>query len=152
MKQRLALITLQRAEVTYALTQRTDVPITLLTSVALASEQVVQSLTLPEPQRHPEAVAFPASLALFKPSAAFSTRTDIYSSAESLLRDAQRSTAASYNMLGILYELQGSKQALNCFEKSLWWYGGYEGPADWVPEAEWKAVWDNCVRCREAAK
>jgi hypothetical protein len=82
--------------------------------------------------------------------------------AKSLLRDARRTAAEAWNLIGILREGEkdrGPEHALECYERALGWAGvaadrtgGIGEAGDGMPEAEWKVLWKNYVRVREAAR
>jgi len=82
--------------------------------------------------------------------------------AKSLLRDARRTAAEAWNLIGILKE--GSKKpdmegALDCYERALGWAGvtkeragGVGEAGEGILEAEWKVLWGNYIRAREAVR
>ncbi|KAF8275025.1 hypothetical protein EI94DRAFT_1712210 [Lactarius quietus] len=83
--------------------------------------------------------------------------------AKSLLRDARRSAAEVWNLLGMLHENKGDanslKTALDCYERALGWAGvatnGTRGgvkTGEGILEAEWKVLWGNYCRLREAVQ
>jgi hypothetical protein len=81
--------------------------------------------------------------------------------AKSLLRDARRTAAEAWNLMGILKEGEkdGAEHALECYERALGWAGvaadrsgGIGEPGEGTPEAEWKVLWNNYVRVREATR
>jgi hypothetical protein len=83
----------------------------------------------------------------------------LHKPANSLLQNARRSAAEAWNLLGILGESHGSdpKEVLHCYERAVGWTGRHgnektEGPMETVnlTESEWRALWANYVRAREA--
>jgi len=154
---RFALLELQHAEVVYALSKNKknpDTSIFLLTSACSSFEDVIRTLSgLSDESSHKLYNASIRPPTQVDP--AFASIKDLSQPSDNLLHDALRSAASSYNILGILLEKKGPsacQMAFECFENALWWNGGPEGPAEHIPETEWKAVWTNYVRAREAVR
>jgi hypothetical protein len=78
--------------------------------------------------------------------------------AKSLIRDARRSAAEAWNLLGVLHESQGDIKSLgtslDCYERALGWAGVARGgdakTGEGILEVEWKALVGNYSRVREA--
>jgi hypothetical protein len=78
--------------------------------------------------------------------------------AKSLIRDARRSAAEAWNLLGVLHEEKGDikslQTSLDCYERALGWAGvaaGGDGKSgEGILEVEWKALRGNYSRVREA--
>ncbi|THH17805.1 hypothetical protein EW146_g3067 [Bondarzewia mesenterica] len=162
---RSALISVHLAEVSYALRSPTDTCIQWLTRAAESSERVALTLT-GLPRTHPDA---PKSKIPHPPSSespllpVFSKSQSMKKPAKSLLRDARRSATEAWNLIGVLSE--GKKdpssmgKALECYERALGWAGvstnkagGIGQAGEGVLEAEWKVLWGNYVRVREAVR
>ena len=162
---RSALISVHLAEVLYALRSPTDTSVQWLKRAAQLSERVALTLT-GLPSTHPDA---PQSKVPHPPSSEAPLRS-IYSKspsmskpAKSLLRDARRSAAEAWNLVGVLNEAQGGPRsmetALECYERALGWAGvgadkagGIGKAGEGIQEAEWKVLWGNYVRVREAVR
>jgi hypothetical protein len=83
--------------------------------------------------------------------------------ARSLLRDSRRTAAEAWSLMGVLSEASdtpGAKEkALECYERALGWVGvAADGPAgigragEGILESEWKVLWSNYIRAREAVR
>jgi len=81
--------------------------------------------------------------------------------AKSLLRDARRSAAEVWNLLGMLHEnkedANSLQTALDCYERALGWagvatngMGGGVKTGEGILETEWKVLLRNYSRVREA--
>jgi hypothetical protein len=78
--------------------------------------------------------------------------------AKSLIRDARRSAAEAWNLLGVLHEEKGDEKSLqaslDCYERALGWAGvGASGDGksgEGILEVEWNALRGNYSRVREA--
>ncbi|KAI0336493.1 hypothetical protein GY45DRAFT_1315879 [Cubamyces sp. BRFM 1775] len=163
--QRSSLLSIHLAEVLYALQNKPSASVDWLKQAAESSERVASSLTGRSPT-HPDA---PGSKTAH-PAAPETTLTERYAKSKSmsgpaknLLRDARRTAAEAWNLIGVLTE--GSKtadanaKALECYERALGWAGvgrdtaGEMGePGEGTLEEEWKVFWANYVRARDATK
>ncbi|KZT26205.1 hypothetical protein NEOLEDRAFT_1027559, partial [Neolentinus lepideus HHB14362 ss-1] len=168
LRHRAALLALHRAEVAHAL-RAADTPwcAAQLESAARASEGVVLALT-GAPAVHPDAPesAIPhppvpeGERALLR---AWGDSQSMRRPAGSLLRDARRSAAEAWNLVGVLCEGVGRQKgkgdverALECYERALGWagvkadrVGNVAEPGEATLEAEWRVLWGNYVRVRE---
>ncbi|KAF9508684.1 hypothetical protein BS47DRAFT_1332579 [Hydnum rufescens UP504] len=159
-----ALLRIHAAEVFYALrdpSRSSDTPVPLyLTSLQTAissSEAVIRLLTqgpsatpIPSPTSAVTPTASPAPLAPLSPK--FASSPLLSAPSEVLLRQAKRTATHAHNLTGIVLEEQGdTEQALDHFERALEWAGGREGHDErHAIQSEWKSVWVNYVRAREA--
>lgn len=162
---RSALLSIHHAEVLYALRSPPPDSIAWLQNAAESSERVARVLT-GLPAVHPDAPTskIPHPPASEKPLIpAFTKSVSVHKPASSLLRDSRRSAAEAWNLIGILTESEGHKdsaaKALECYERALGWAGvaadrvGNIGQAgDGVLEAEWKVLWANYVRVKDASR
>jgi hypothetical protein len=81
------------------------------------------------------------------------------SPASALLRDARRTVAEAWNMMGILhedYEGPRSRSALHCYERAVNWAGTAKPKgddlqaADDILDSDWKIYWANYQRLKNA--
>ncbi|KAG1753504.1 hypothetical protein EDB19DRAFT_1669609 [Suillus lakei] len=161
---RSSLLSIHLAEVLYALRAAPEQSIQWLTRAAESSERVALALA-GLPFTHPDA---PGS-AIPHPPASEASLVPVYTQsnamrkpAKSLLRDARRTAAEAWNLMGILRESEkdsGAERALECYERALGWagvaadrFGGIGEPGEGTPEAEWKVLWNNYVRVREVTR
>ncbi|KAL0946905.1 hypothetical protein HGRIS_013067 [Hohenbuehelia grisea] len=157
---RSSLLSIHLAEVLYAQQHPVSIPIQWLTSAADSSERVAFALTgVPLNGAN-------SSLAKSAPPstdmAALTTFTQSKSMrkpANSLLRDARRTAAEAWNLMGLLYESTDAGKALECFERAVSWAGiGTDDtgrpriPAEGTLSAEWKLLLKNYARAREAVE
>ncbi|KAG8937321.1 hypothetical protein FRC02_000091 [Tulasnella sp. 418] len=118
---------------------------------ATSSEKVANALTS-TPKNHGEG-ASPVA----QPLASIYTSSPILlRPASTLLRNARRSAAESWNLAGLLYELEGrdedKRKALECFERAVQWAGGNTSIEDVksdVVEKEWEGYWKNYTRAKQ---
>jgi tetratricopeptide (TPR) repeat protein len=157
---RTSLISIHLAEVLYALNNSPAQSIKSLSQAAQSSEQVAFALA-GLPMIHPKV---PGSKIPHPPSpdapllSEYSKSVSLKKPAKSLLRDARRSAAEAWNLLGVLHEgkgdVQSLKTSLDCYERALGWAGvatkesGKTGEG--ILEVEWKTLWVNYGRVREA--
>jgi tetratricopeptide (TPR) repeat protein len=155
---RSSLISIHLAEVLFAQRKPVNNSIGRLSSAAEAAERVALTLTgLPgiAPDsgiHHPPASETPLL-------AVYSKSKVMKKPAQSLLRDARRTAAEAWSLMGILTEkVEGSKseKALECYERALGWAGvatdslGGPGQAgEGILESEWRALWGNYIRARD---
>ncbi|EIW85195.1 hypothetical protein CONPUDRAFT_135011 [Coniophora puteana RWD-64-598 SS2] len=162
---RSSLLSIHLAEVMYALHLPKDSSVQYLTQAAESSERVALALAGLPFTRQPNT----ATPSLPQPPASGAGLVPVYAKstamskpAKSLLRDARRSAAEAWNLIGILKE--GSKKpdmegALDCYERALGWAGvakeragGVGEAGEGTLEAEWKVLWANYTRAREAVR
>ncbi|KAG1831767.1 hypothetical protein EV424DRAFT_1370708 [Suillus variegatus] len=160
---RSSLLSIHLAEVLYALRTAPEQSIQWLARAAESSERVALALA-GLPFTHPDAPGStiphpPASEASLVP--VYVKSNAMRKPAKSLLRDARRTAAEAWNLMGILKEGEkdGAERALECYERALGWAGvaadrsgGIGEPGEGTPEAEWKVLWNNYVRVREATR
>ncbi|KAI0062387.1 hypothetical protein BV25DRAFT_1838528 [Artomyces pyxidatus] len=162
---RSSLISVHLAEVLYALRTPPATSIQWLAQAAESSERVALTLS-GLPLTHPDA---PGSKIPHPPSSespllpVFAKSPSMKKPAQSLLRDARRSAAEAWNLLGVLKEGSGDagsmEKSLECYERALGWAGvaadragGIGRAGEGVLDAEWQVLWGNYVRVREALR
>jgi hypothetical protein len=157
---RSSLLSVHLAEVLHALKTPPAESIKWLSQAARSSEQVAFTLA-GLPAIHPNA---PGSKVPHPPSPRapllpeYSKFLSLKKPAKSLIRDARRSAAESWNLLGVLHEGKGDvkslQTALDCYERALGWAGvsaGGDGKSgEGILEVEWNALRGNHSRVREA--
>ena len=162
---RSSLISTHLAEVLYASKNPPSQSMKWLSLAAQSSERVALALA-GLPTSHPKA---PGSKVPHPPSPdapllpEYSKSISMKKPAKSLLRDARRSAAEVWNLLGMLHENKGDanslQAALDCYERALGWagvatngMGGGVKTGEGILETEWKALWGNYSRVREAVR
>ncbi|EKM55443.1 uncharacterized protein PHACADRAFT_256066 [Phanerochaete carnosa HHB-10118-sp] len=162
---RSSLLSIHLAEVLYALRNKPVASIEWLTRAAESAERVALTLT-GLPPIHPDA---PQSKIPHPPSSeaaltsAYTKSVSMRKPARSLLRDSRRTAAEAWSLMGVLAEASdapGSKEkAMECYERALGWVGvAADGPAgigkagEGTLESEWKVLWSNYVRVRDAVR
>jgi len=162
---RSSLLSVHLAEVLYALKEKPATSIQWLARAAESSERVALALT-GLPLIHPDA---PESKIPHPPSSEtplipdYAKSLSMSSPAKSLLRDARRTAAEAWNLMGILIESTKAKgsaeKAFECYERALGWAGvaadragGIGKAGEGTLEAEWRALWANYVRTRDATR
>lgn len=162
---RSSLLSIHLAEVLYALRSKPVASIEYLARAAESSERVALALA-GLPSVHPDA---PNSKIPHPPSSetpllpAYTKSTSMRKPAKSLLRDARRTAAEAWSLMGILAEASdapGSAQkAMDCYERALGWAGvaanragGIGKAGEGTLEYEWKALWNNYVRARDVVR
>ncbi|PCH38201.1 hypothetical protein WOLCODRAFT_130751 [Wolfiporia cocos MD-104 SS10] len=162
---RSSLLSIHLAEVLYALREKPAASIQWLSQAAESSERVARTLT-GLPHIHPDA---PQSQIPHPPSsetpliADYANSVSMRRPASSLLRDARRSAAEAWNLMGILIEgsraAGSTEKALECYERALGWAGvaadragGIGKAGEGTLETEWNALWANYVRARDTSR
>jgi hypothetical protein len=157
---RTSLISVHLAEVLYALKKPATESMKWLSQAAQSSEHVAFALA-GQPMTDPRA---PGSKVPHPPSPnarllpEYSKSPSMKKPAKSLIRDARRSAAEAWNLLGVLHESQGDIKSLgtslDCYERALGWAGVARGgdgkTGEGILEVEWKALLGNYSRVREA--
>ncbi|KIP08187.1 hypothetical protein PHLGIDRAFT_69796 [Phlebiopsis gigantea 11061_1 CR5-6] len=160
---RSSLLSIHLAEVLYALRNKPVASIEWLTRAAESAERVALTLT-GLPSVHPDA---PQSKIPHPPAPetplvpAYSKSVSMSRPARGLLRDSRRTAAEAWSLIGVLTETSsapGAKErAVECYERALGWAGvGADGPGgigkagEGMLESEWKVLWSNYVRARDA--
>jgi hypothetical protein len=157
---RAALLSIHLAEVLHGLKNSPETTIRWLTSAAESSERVAIFL-MGLPSIHPDA---PNSTIPHPPSSEaplldrYSKSKSMQKPASALLRDARRSAAEAWHLIGLLTEgpeATSAAKALECYERALGWVGveadkvgGIARPGEGTLEDEWKVLWRNYVRAR----
>lgn len=158
--QRSSILSIHLAEVLYAQRRPAITSMQWLTFAAESSERVARALTgLPlvksedfhtkTPLPHPLEERLLTS---------YSSSRSMKPVAESLLRDARRTAAEAWNLMGVLHETKEgakSKLALECFERAVEWAGspspeadGGKEAAEGIPDTDWKVFWNNYQRAK----
>ena len=162
---RSSILSIHHAEVLYALRKNSATSVDWLSRAAESSERVALSLT-GLPPVHPDA---PGSQIPHPPSSEtplapeYVKSKSMHGPAKALLRDARRTAAEAWNLIGILSEGSGSPdaniKALECYERALGWSGvGWDKagaigkPGEGTLEKEWEVFWANYVRVRDAVR
>ncbi|KAI0721119.1 hypothetical protein C8T65DRAFT_715754 [Cerioporus squamosus] len=162
---RSSILSIHHAEVLYALRTKPATSIEWLSRAAESSERVALSLT-GLPPIHPDA---PKSKIPHPPSSEtplvpeYAKSQSMHGPAKALLRDARRTAAEAWNLVGVLTEGSGSAdahaKALECYERALGWAGvgrdragGIGEPGEGTLETDWKVFWSNYVRARDAVR
>lgn len=162
---RSSLLSIHLAEVLYALRNKPVASLEYLARAAESSERVALTLT-GLPSIHPDA---PESKIPHPPSSetpllpAYAKSVSMKKPAKSLLRDARRSAAEAWSLMGILAESSDAtgsiQKAVDCYERALGWAGvaanragGIGKAGEGTLEAEWKVLWNNYVRARDALR
>ncbi|KAF8447970.1 hypothetical protein L210DRAFT_3527588 [Boletus edulis BED1] len=151
---RSSLISIHLAEVLYALRSPQKSSFDYLTRAAESSERVALALTgLPFDPPHAEGsgVHTPAPDATILPL--FTKSHAMRKPATGLLRDARRTAAEAWNLMGILCEQGGDmKRAFVCYKRAVGWAGvtsDQNVPGEGVLDADWKVMWANYLRARD---
>ena len=162
---RSSLLSIHHAEVLYALRSKNNNSVEWLIRAAESSERVAFTLT-GLPLTHPDA---PGSRIPHPPSSetplleTYAKSVSMKKPARNLLRDSRRTAAEAWNLLGILAESSNTagsmEKALEYYERALGWAGvsgdragGIGKAGEGTLESEWKTLWSNYVRARNAVK
>ncbi|KAG6822872.1 hypothetical protein H0H93_007284, partial [Arthromyces matolae] len=89
------------------------------------------------------------------PLASYTESRSMKKPAEALLRDARRTSAEAWNLLGILNETQGKNlpAAMRCYERAVQWASSDRISNDMKPHegmlaSEWASIWNNYSRTK----
>lgn len=153
---RSSLISIHLAEVLYALRTPRQSSFDYLTRAAESSERVALALAglpfIPPDAKGSGVIHTPASDAPILPL--FAKSHAMRKPATGLLRDARRTAAEAWNLMGILHEQDGDMQrAFTCYERAVGWAGvtsDQSTPGEGTLEADWKVMWANYSRSRDA--
>ncbi|KAF9464693.1 hypothetical protein BDZ94DRAFT_459789 [Collybia nuda] len=154
--QRSALLSIHLAEVLHAQRNPVASSIHWLTSAAQSSERVVHGLSglfTTGPGGSTNSVPHIGGASLLP---AYNSSRSLNKAANGLLRDARRTAAEAWNLMGILNEAQGKdlRTALRCYERAVDWAGTPPGKADireaaeGTLESDWLVFWGNYTRAR----
>ncbi|KAL4067620.1 hypothetical protein V8B97DRAFT_1949822 [Scleroderma yunnanense] len=157
MLHRSSLISIHLAEVLYATRSPHESSLNHLCKAAESAEQIALSLSGRTLRSTGQGAQIPpAGTSLMQ---AFTKSNTMRKPAKALLRDARRTAAEAWKLMGILSERDSMPKALDCYERALAWAGvpvdGPEGshrPGEGIPEGEWKVLWSNYVRAREEVR
>lgn len=155
---RSSLISIHLAEVLYALRSPRQSSFDYLTRAAESSERVALALTglpfIPPDAKGSGVIHTPAPDAPILPF--FAKSHAMRKPATGLLRDARRTAAEAWNLMGILHEQGGEMQrAFTCYERAVGWAGvtsDQSTPGEGTLEADWKVIWANYSRSRDATQ
>ena len=156
---RSSLISIHLAEVLYALRSPRQSSFDYLTRAAESSERVALALTglpftPPDAKGSGVVVHAPAPDALILPL--FAKSHAMRKPSTGLLRDARRTAAEAWNLMGILSEQGGDmERALVCYERAVGWAGVTSDqnlPGEGTLEADWKVMWANYSRARDTVQ
>ncbi|KAK2466922.1 hypothetical protein APHAL10511_001180 [Amanita phalloides] len=155
---RSSLLSIHLAEVLHAQKQPSFTSIQWLTSAAESSERVAYALTgLPIDGFHR---CNPVPQAQGKELInTYKSSHTMNKMASNLLRDASRTAAEAWHLIGILHESArgpSSDKALKCYERAVEWAGKTTPQSDKVAadgtlEADWKTIWSNYHRLKQHA-
>lgn len=154
--QRSSLLSIHLAEVLHAQQKSLITSIQWLTSAAESSERVARALTgLPSSQI--VGVTDSVTPPQYKvPLPTFTSSRSMEKVAHGLLRDARRTSAEAWNLIGMLNETQGKNlaAALQCYERAVEWAGIPTGDsnvmkaAESTLESDWVVFWGNYTRAK----
>ena len=153
---RSSLISIHLAEVLFALRSPRQSSFDYLTRAAESSERVALALTglsfNPPDAKGSGIVRTPAPGAPILPL--FAKSHAMRKPARGLLRDARRTAAEAWNLMGVLNEQGGDmERALTCYERAVGWAGvasDHSMPGEGTLEVDWKVMWANYSRARDA--
>ncbi|GLB34961.1 hypothetical protein LshimejAT787_0205260 [Lyophyllum shimeji] len=154
--QRSSLLSIHLAEVLYAQRRPLSSSMQYLTTAAESSERVARALTgipLPPTERFSTSTVPPQDAS---PLSIYTSSRSMKKPADALLRDARRTSAEAWNLLGILNETQGKNLplAMQCYERAVQWAGRSDGqseamqPGEGILESDWAVFWGNYTRAK----
>ncbi|KAG6866909.1 hypothetical protein C0991_003824 [Blastosporella zonata] len=152
---RSSLISIHLAEVLHARKQPLELSIQYLTSAAESSGRVARGLTGNAPPKS-EIVPSTPPPEDTTPLPVYTSSNSMKKPAKALLRDARRTSAEAWNLIGILNETQGRNlpAALQCYERAVQWAGtavensDIMQPREGILESEWAMFWNNYQRAK----
>ncbi|KAI6028395.1 hypothetical protein F5J12DRAFT_377485 [Pisolithus orientalis] len=161
MLHRSSLISIHLAEVLYASHSSRESSLSYLSEAAKSAERVVLGLSGKAARSSSQGTVNseipPHGISLLP---AFTKSNVMRRPAKALLRDARRTATEAWNLMGILSEgddVSDMRKALDCYERAMAWAGvsaatleGSQGSEESMPEAEWRKLWGNYVRARDA--
>ncbi|KAK7446369.1 hypothetical protein VKT23_014575 [Stygiomarasmius scandens] len=137
--QRSSVLSVHLAEVEYALKRRIPSSLQWLSTAAESSERTARALTgMPIGNSNKTGDGEVTSKALL-PSYVLSA--SMKKPASSLLRDARRTVAESWNLMGVLSEPKNPQTAFECYERAVRWAGaaGNNGqPGEGTLQRDWR--------------
>ncbi|VDB82964.1 unnamed protein product [Peniophora sp. CBMAI 1063] len=155
---RAAMLSVHLAEVSHALRTRGNAEESLgwLARAAESSERVARVLTGVKlnASAHQEEKEWTNASGVPRPPMdrpllkAFEDSPSMSTPARNLLRDARRSAAESWHLLGLLQEKSSEARALACYERAMSWAGADAGSAEALGR-EWKALQANRARVKD---
>ncbi|RDB21379.1 hypothetical protein Hypma_011595 [Hypsizygus marmoreus] len=155
--QRSSLLSIHLAEVLHAQRKPVAASVQWLTSAAESSERVARVLTgqpLTPAKTFPNSTSPPPAEA--PPLPTYLSSRSMRKTASSLLRDARRTSAEAWNLIGILHETRGKNitAALHCYERAVRWAGksaensDVQQPAEDTLESDWAVFFGNYTRAK----
>ncbi|TFK76451.1 hypothetical protein BDN72DRAFT_831021 [Pluteus cervinus] len=154
--QRSSIISVHLAEVLYSLRKPAASSVQWLTSAAGSSERVVRALTGPllktsTQKQQQENIPDVTDAPLLQ---VYSESRSMKKPASALLRDARRTTAEAWNLIGLLKERREPQAALECYERALNWAGapskdaGARQAAAGTLHSDWEMFLNNYLRLK----
>lgn len=157
---RSSLLSVHLAEVLHAQKKPSSTSIQWLTSAAESSERVAYALTgLPLDSFHRQD-SVPQDKRLLNTYTSSHASHAMNKVASTLLRDASRTAAEAWHLIGVLHEASEgptSGKALKCYERAVEWAGKTVSQSDTkvagdgILEAEWNMIWSSYNRLRQGA-
>ncbi|KAG6843241.1 hypothetical protein H0H93_001763, partial [Arthromyces matolae] len=149
---RSSLLTIHLGEVLSARKKPLALSIECLTSAAESSQKVAHTLAGTLSLGNPGASS---PIKDVSPLASYTESRSMKKPAEALLRDARRTSAEAWNLLGILNETQGKNlpAAMRCYERAVQWASSDRISNDMKPHegmlaSEWASIWNNYSRTK----
>ncbi|RXW15062.1 hypothetical protein EST38_g10792 [Candolleomyces aberdarensis] len=157
--QRSSLLSIHLAEVLSAQKKSILSSIQYLTAAAESSERVARALAGLPLHQNAGTPQLEVPKGEDQISSIFSSSPSMRPVASRLYRDAKRTSAEAWNLLGVLYEQKegsASKSALQCYERAVEWAGKREGEGisanEAVTEKDWKVFWSNYQKAKMTAE
>lgn len=161
--QRSSIISIHLAEVLHAQKQSAAISTQWLASAAESSERVAHALTglplnYPDGYNNTNPIPHPTQNPLLQ---GYIKSRSMNKAANSLLRDARRTAAEAWNLMGVLkesQELSNPKAALECYERAIGWAGTptdkpeVREAAEGILESDWNTFWGNYERAKYAVE
>jgi hypothetical protein len=154
---RSSLLSIHLAEVLYAQKKHSPTSMQWLTSAAESSERVAYALTGLPLDTFQRQASVPQDKRLLN---TYTSSHAMNKVASTLLRDASRTAAEAWHLIGVLHEIREgptSGQALKCYERAVGWAGktvpqsDTKVAGDGTLEAEWNMIWSSYNRLRQRA-
>ncbi|KAF9264689.1 hypothetical protein L218DRAFT_957897 [Marasmius fiardii PR-910] len=136
---RSSVFCIHRAEVSHALKEKPSVSIQWLSTAAQSSERVARALVISSNHSGSNNSLSPL----------YTDVPALKLPAIRLLREARRTAAEAWNLLGILNENKNKQEALQCYKHAVEWASKpdiFGEPAEETLVADWEVVWGNYTR------
>ncbi|KAF5373899.1 hypothetical protein D9758_000573 [Tetrapyrgos nigripes] len=151
--QRSSVFSVHLAEVEYALKNRIPPSLQWLSVAAESSERVARALTGMPIGNSSKAGENHRTFMDKGILASYAQSASMKQPASSLLRDARRTVAESWNLMGILNEPKNLQTALECYERAVKWAGtmdgdGSERPGEGILDRDWQIIFGNYKRLK----